>query len=189
MSNKDNSVKEKLLMTSISDFFSDENNMNKMLKYVRKGSPIPLRIFDWFVTNYAKKNNIVIKQKNGVNFNVYIKYKSELSGLRKQYFDPFCRGERINYVYETNKDTIKEKYIRTTVGQLNFFRWIIKYKILDYVVQFLIDIQDDINENEDKKKAIKINEVEDTIKRKPLTPSISKICNKRYPKGGITFKF
>lgn len=183
------SNKEQLLINSISDFFSKDNNIHKMLKYVQKGSPIPLRIFDWFVTNYAKKNNIVIKLDNGEDFNVYIMYKNELSGLRKLYFDPFCRGERITYVYESNVDKNKEKYIRTTVGQLNFFRWIIKYKILDYIEQYLIDIQEDINENEEKKKAIKNNNADTIIKRQPLTPSISKICNKRYPKGGITFKF
>ena len=58
MSIKDNNVKEKLLMTSISDFFSNEHNMNKMLKYVQKGSPIPLRIFDWFVTLIMQKRII-----------------------------------------------------------------------------------------------------------------------------------
>ncbi len=179
--NTNTSLKQELLMNSISKFFGNTDNLNKMI-YIQE-STIPLRYFDWFVTNYAKKKNIILNQEDGSDFNIYIKYKSELKGLRKKYFDPFCRGNRIKFCYDKNDSS---KIVETTVGQLNFFKWIIKYKVLDYIIDCLDKIQKDIELNEIKKKEKKAS---NNYKRTSLTPSITKMCYKRFPEGGITIKF
>jgi hypothetical protein len=44
-----------LMMTNLMNFYKDETNLSKMLKIIM-GDKISLRIIDWFVTNYAKKN-------------------------------------------------------------------------------------------------------------------------------------
>ena len=54
-------------------------------------------------------------------------YKSQLKAFSKKQFDPFCRRKRIKFDYEKSKNII------TTIGQLNFFKWIIENKILDYI--------------------------------------------------------
>ena len=72
-------------------------------------------------------------------FLVYQDYKLQLKGYSKKQFDPFCRRSRINFYYND-----KESFI-TTVGQLNFFRWIINNKILDYINSNLKKIEQDMN--------------------------------------------
>ena len=57
------SGKQSLLMQSLSGFFS-ESKLNSILPILNGKSNISLRIIDWFVTNYAKKNNIIYYIKN-----------------------------------------------------------------------------------------------------------------------------
>ena len=49
--------KQDLLMSSLQDFYKDDNNLNTMLKIINGKTKISLRIIDWFVTNYSKKYN------------------------------------------------------------------------------------------------------------------------------------
>tara|TARA_Y100000310_G_scaffold97447_2_gene95090 strand:- start:171 stop:806 length:636 start_codon:yes stop_codon:yes gene_type:complete len=123
--------------------------MSSLLKILQGDSKISLRIIDWFVTNYSKKNNItypiVIKRPNGSRirkqFMVFLDYKSQLKAFSKKEFDPFCRRNRITFEYTRDPDD----YIVTTVGQLNFFRWAIHNKIINYIESHLEEIEDDMN--------------------------------------------
>ena len=63
---------------------------------------------------------------------VYLNYKSQLKAYSKKQFDPFCRRERILF-YVGKYNGVDNDPLRTTVGQLNFFRWAIQNKILDYI--------------------------------------------------------
>ena len=139
------SSKQDLLMYSLTDFFRNQQHLQKMLPIIYGESNISLRILDWFVTNYSKKNNIVIDQilPNGRNkkFIVYLDYKSQLKAYSKKQFDPFCRRERILFL-DNNKNGIE-----TTVGQLNFFRWSIENRIIDYVEEHLQEIENDMNQS------------------------------------------
>ena len=116
-------------------------------------SKISLRVMDWFVTNYSKKNNIsylidnsgeiisdITDQNSGKEFVVYLDYKLQLKGYQKKQFDPFCRRDRIQFYYNN------EDYITTTVGQLNFFKWTIKNSVLSYIENNLVDIEKDMND-------------------------------------------
>ena len=60
-------------------------------------------------------------------FKVYNDYKLKLKAYSKKRFDPFCRWERITVPYDGNN------YMETTIGQLNFFKWAIESKIIDYI--------------------------------------------------------
>ena len=139
--------KQELLMNSLTKFFTHENNMSHLLPIVDGTSKISLRIIDWFVTNYAKKNNTSypIREKNDNSqkkqFIVHLSYKSQLKAYSKKQFDPFCRRERISFQY----NNIDE--LTTTVGQLNFFRWAIENKVLDYIHKNLNDIEKDMTES------------------------------------------
>ena len=60
----------------------------------------------------------------------------------------------------TNKIAFKyddDKFIVTTIGQLNFFRWAIKNKIIDYVIKDHNKINNDMNNLNANKKKYKIN--------------------------------
>ena len=138
--------KQDLLMSSLQQFYIKSNNIETMLNILDGKSKISLRIIDWFVTNYSKKNNtnyeIDVVRDNKVmkkQFIVYIDYKLQLKGYSKKQFDPFCRRERINFYYNS------ENSIVTTVGQLNFFRWAIVNNVITYIDKNISKIESDMN--------------------------------------------
>ncbi len=166
--------RKELLMRSLTKFFTKDNNIDYILPIVGGSSKISLRIIDWFVTNYAKKNNtsFINKDKQGQNkqFIVHLSYKSQLKAYSKKQFDPFCRRERISFHYN------KDQQLTTTVGQLNFFRWAIDNKILEYIQNNLKEIEDDMNTS-----VRKIYNKKNTSKKnkKGGDPQVTKIRRKR----------
>lgn len=88
-----------LLMQSLIIFFKERKNLDKVIPIISGKSNISLRILDWFVTNFSKKNNINYtvnydnKKKGIKNFIVYLDYKAQLKAYSKKLFDPFCRRE------------------------------------------------------------------------------------------------
>ena len=139
---KNYTTQNELLLKNLLIYYNDENNLNKMLSIINGESRISLRIVDWFVTNFAKKDFTVyniIKNNSNIRFKVYFDYKLKLKAYSKRRFDPFCRWERITIPY---KD---DKVIQTTIGQLNFFKWAIENNILNYIEQNLKVIEEDMN--------------------------------------------
>jgi len=130
-----------LLLEKLLQFYNINNNFDKMINIINGTSKISLRIVDWFVTNYSKKNYIVYELDNEKNerVKVYNDYKLKLKAYSKKKFDPFCRWERINVPYKN--DTC----IQTTLGQLNFFKWCIENKILEYIETNYKIIENDMN--------------------------------------------
>ena len=134
-------TQSELLLEKLLQFYNTNNNFDKMINIINGTSKISLRIVDWFVTNYSKKNYVVYELDNIKNdrVKVYNDYKLKLKAYSKKKFDPFCRWERINVPYKN--DTC----IQTTLGQLNFFKWIIENKILDYIEENYKLIENDMN--------------------------------------------
>lgn len=128
-----------LLMQNLMQFYSDPSNMDIMIKIINGESSISLRIIDWFATNYAKKHFTVYDIKEGKRFKVYIDYKLKLKAYSKKRFDPFCRWERISVPY--NEDSL----VQTTLGQLNFFKWAIENKVIQYIEENYSNIERDMN--------------------------------------------
>ncbi len=128
-----------------------------MLKIIEGKSNISIRVLDWFVANYSKKNNTSYKiNLNGkcLDFNVNIEYKNQLNAYSKQYFDPFCRKKKVVYGYRSTDGSEIINFI-SSIGQLNFFQWAIRNKIIWYVKRNLIKIEKDMKEtsklNKEKK--------------------------------------
>jgi len=120
--------KSGILLTSINTFYNEEEHRSKLMNILNKSTGISLRNLEWFITNYAKKNNISYTTKDGKYFTVHCAYKSSLDGYSKKIFDPFCRSEKFPYkVPGTSHE------IQTTLAQLNFIKWCIKNNIIDYI--------------------------------------------------------
>jgi hypothetical protein len=126
-----------LLMVSLSRFFAEPENMRAVLPYISGDSDVSLRLIDWFVTNFSKKHNVVLSHelvdagtgsKTSVHFNVYLNYRAQLKAYSKQQFDPFRRRDRIEFFYDEASPSVE-----TTIGQLNFFRWMLQNRVIDYV--------------------------------------------------------
>ena len=174
--------KQYLLLIPLTKFFCQDTNINKLKSILNGESKLSLRLIDWFVTNYSKKNLVmynlsklkkeyIIKTESdsGIDtddsntteyfsdyFNVFSDYRGQLKSLNKKNFDPFCRRSRIKFFYGMTN------YIITTVGQLNFFKWAIENYILEYIEKNIKEVENDMDKYAYNKKLI----LEKTKKKK-----------------------
>lgn len=142
-------TQKQLLLTNLMEFYKHKENLHKMMEVVNGETKISLRIVDWFVTNYAKKYFTVyevpkmihgeISKTETSRFKVFNEYKLKLKAYAKKNFDPFCRWERINIPYD------EQSSMETTIGQLNFFKWAVENRIIDYIKAHYAEIEDDMN--------------------------------------------
>jgi hypothetical protein len=131
--------KPELVISSLQRFYASQPEIDKVLTYLNGEAPLSLRIIDWFVTKYSRKN-FVRYPLNGHEFLVYLSYKGQLKAYSKQYFDPNCRRERIMFTIPNNEAFM------TTIGKLNFFRWALESNILEYMEAHEEDIRKGYNE-------------------------------------------
>jgi hypothetical protein len=106
------------------DRFYDDATFEELKRALTGEHRVSLRVLDWLVTNYAKKKNIVYTMDQDgctVPFIMWHEYKCQLTAYSKQRFDMFCRRDRVEF-----------RGLRTTVGQLNFFKWAIRNGVLRY---------------------------------------------------------
>jgi len=163
-----------LLLNNLLKFYN-KGHLESILSIINGESKISLRIIDWFVTNYSKKNYTIYKLNNSSRFKVYTDYKLKLKAYSKKRFDPFCRWERIVIPYKNNES------IQTTIGQLNFFKWAIENEVIDYIKLNFSEIEKDMNQrNTNSKKKEYTNKNTSIIanktrkKREELSISASK---------------
>lgn len=204
MSDADDSIEKTfnndILLLSLGKFYNTKANIAKLIDIIDGSYVVSLRLIDWFVTNYSKKcNTIILKNVDNdvIHFNVYLSYRSQLKAYSKQQFDPFRRRERINFYYE------KEKFIETTIGQLNFFRWVIQNDILRFIETHSQLIEEDMvntqKENQKRRMChdnLKIKVIQNETghsmlytrkKRNELSKSSMK--NMNVMSGSMTIKF
>lgn len=128
-----NSVKSSLLKKTLLEFYSNKKNSEKLISILVK-KEVSLRVIEFFCTVYSHNNKVSYKIGKK-NFDVYPSYKDLLNSYQKKQFDPFKRSH-IGYekfvvkLYDNEKKLYK---IETTSGQLNFFRWVIENRILEYI--------------------------------------------------------
>lgn len=153
-------TKNEAMLKTLHDFFyKNKKRYDPFIAIISDESHISRRVLDWFVTNYAKKNNIVYNIRdelgNKTAFQIYLEYKAQLKSYGKQKFDPFCRHKRIVFKYD------HKKKILTTLGQLNFFMWAIKHKVIHYVEKNYTNIVEDMKFAAKKNKLIEKKVIED----------------------------
>jgi hypothetical protein len=168
-----------LLLTNLMEFYKNKENLDKMMYIINGESKISLRIVDWFVTNFAKKYytvyEIPIFNKNEFQrFKVYNDYKLKLKAYSKKKLDPFCRWDRISSPYRNGT------CIETTIGQLNFFKWAIENRVVDYIEENYDTIEKDMNNRNStsKRKEIIIDNCKTRKKREELSVSATKSIKK-----------
>ena len=187
MSASSYSTQNDLLLKNLLAFYSTEhdgeynphNNLDRMLKIITGESKISLRIVDWFATNYAKKNFTLYTIEQSVDnvarrFKVYEDYKLKLKAYSKRRFDPFCRWERISIPYTNGK------FIETTIGQLNFFKWALENKVVDHIEAHYDEIEKDMNSRNStsKRKEQIVDNSKTRKKREELSISATKSIKK-----------
>jgi hypothetical protein len=138
--------KEKMLFEVLNNFFTQctLEEVQMIIEIIDGNHLISLRFLDWFVTRYCYLYKLSIPINNSYNkeqiFNINISYKAQLKSVKKRYFDPFRRKKKFNFVFD--------KYnlnILTTLGQLNFFRWVISFDIIKYTERNYKEINNKIS--------------------------------------------
>lgn len=170
-------TQNELLLNNLLEFYNKDNNLSRMLSIITGESKISLRIVDWFATNYAKKNYTLYEMVNSfgekIRFKVYFDYKLKLKAYSKKRFDPFCRWERISIPYKNGT------FIETTIGQLNFFKWAIENKVIDYIEENYDIIEKDMNSrNSTSKRKENVDNSKTRKKREELSVSATKSIKK-----------
>ena len=181
-----------ILLDSLKEFYIIKENKDKLKEILNNSNNISLRIIDWFVTNYSKKNNTLYFINNKKNiitenleeyidlkqFNVYYSYKTQLKSYSKKKFDPFCRRDRIEF-------NIGDDKIISTLGQLNFFKWAINNYILEYISLKYKEIENDMNICYNSIN--KIKETNSRKKRQEISKSATRGLNSNKIKVVIEF--
>jgi len=124
--------KNDLLLKSLLIFYKKNTNMKILYNYVSKSASISLRIFDFLCTKYIKNKSVIYyieKNNKRIPFNLSVAYKAQLKAYSKLQFDPFKRHDRIDILCNLSP-TGK---LTTTVGQLNFFKFAIDNKLIDWI--------------------------------------------------------
>jgi hypothetical protein len=159
----------------------DNDNLDKMLRIITGESKISLRIVDWFATNYAKKHYTLYVIEQTIEniarrFKVYDDYKLKLKAYSKKRFDPFCRWDRISIPYKDGN------CIETTIGQLNFFKWALENKVVDYIEQNYETIEKDMNNRNSTSKRKELLLVGDNSKTRKKREELSVSATKSIKK-------
>jgi len=178
-----------LLLTSLTEFYDKKPHYKEVLSEIISGKHrLSLRLIDWLVTHYSKsrstfywvnKNNQEIFEKYDPNidseqckrFNMYLDYRAQLKSYAKVNFDSFRRHDRITFFL----DEKYEKHIETTIGQLNFFRWIFNNNVIQYALDHYDDIYQNMIDNNSYHKTNK--EKQNTSPIQDITKSI---CTLRF---------
>ena len=171
-----------LLLNNLMSFYDNVDNIDKMLGIINGASKISLRIVDWFATNYAKKNYTVYNINNTTytkRFKVYVDYKLKLKAYSKKRFDPFCRWERINVPYKDGN------MIQTTIGQLNFFKWALENKVIDYIEEHYNVIEADMNNRNSTSRKKEQTCINDNTKTRKKREELSILASKSIKKEDV----
>jgi hypothetical protein len=155
-------TQEEWVLHRLEKFYAEGERLATLQSVLGGKTPISLRILDWFVTNYSKQNNISYVTSAGKHVIVHLTYKSRLKAYSKKMFDPFCRWNRINF-----------HGLSTTVGQLNFFVWVMEDGILEYIQDHREEIHADMEARMGIKHA-KEGETDTRKKRHELSSSATK---------------
>ena len=171
------STQNGLVLHNLLVFYNTNNNLARMMQIITGESKISLRLVDWFATNYAKKYYTLYTFCDDAGmerrFKVYVDYKLKLKAYSKRRFDPFCRWDRISIPYKDGTS------IETTIGQLNFFKWALENKIIEYIGENYEEIEADMNaRNSTSKKKEIVDNSKTRKKREELSISATKSIKK-----------
>ncbi len=135
--------REVITFGRVARFFLDPTDnyahLRTLVNIKTRRADISLRLIEFFLTKYVSTNDTARDvgyfipeetKQNGVWFNVGMGYKNGLDMYTKKCFDFFARGKDKFTFGVRGKPALQ---ITTSLRQLNFFKWAIRNKVIDYV--------------------------------------------------------
>lgn len=137
----DLSPKQKELYDSLKTFYTKSYLTDVLIPIQTKQKPMPIRLrhLEHLVTSYADSHDVSYIRNGNDNFpwQLYRSYQDQLLIFNKRYFDPCRRGQRVFF-------QVDDVEIETTLAQLNFFRWAIQNKVIEWAIEHAQEIQEDM---------------------------------------------
>ncbi len=177
-------------LPSLLNFFRHKEHFEILLEFIanvnKSNTKLSLNLLEWLVINYSKHHGVIYSIfKNGKAKSIFlwIEYEAALDGNNKKSFDFFQRNPRDKKKKKIKKTINLEygesKYLKTSVAQLNFFRWAIKNGVIDYLKKHLDEIYNDMKKRGKKHKK---------KTKKPLSISVSKTLGVHKVRLKVTLK-
>lgn len=188
-----NDEKKNEILVEVTQYF----NLSKfmlILPIIMCEDIMTMSAINYTVTNYTKDFSSYI-MKDGKALYIHKSYKRKLNKDGKDLFDPFCRETKFPYYYDD------DKYVVTTVGQLNFYKWALDIGLLDFIRENFDDIILHMKRKAKKSKNLKnsstsaktasveTSETSDTIDSDMTTSEKNRYKNKVLVTERITPKF
>ena len=176
--------KEKIVSKELARFY-DKAKIEKIKPIINQEHDISLRLIDWTLTNYSKKNCIKYKLSNGRIIDVFESYKNYMTSYKRNIlFDLFRRGKCSKVIYGKGEDD----FIISGIKQLNSFRCVLEIELIEYIIQNKEKIETDMRLSLRRSAVNKGGKGDKSRKkRQELSNSIYKKCMKHYYKTTITF--
>lgn len=179
-----NSNRFNLLKTSLERWFRENTDAaNKLAQLDLLGSgrgnkkkKLSLRKIDFLCTTLAKTQHIVYMHKNE-SINLATEYEQAMFTHKKQQMSAFKRAQR--YEFDINGATIV-----STIGQINFFRWLFDIGAIHYAMDHIDEIEKEMKTVSKKTKTITDNKGGRGKKRKAQTACF--IFRGKQPKSDTT---
>jgi hypothetical protein len=134
--------KKTLLESSLKNFFEKNKDAGEQLLFLinsdkkKKNGKLSLRKLEFFCNTYARLKNIMY-EKDGKKIHLSTEYSQAKYSWGTTSFAAFKRAER--YTCEINGQEIT-----TTLGQLNFFRWLFQKDALRIALEKLSDLENEM---------------------------------------------
>lgn len=174
---------QELVLQKMHAVYGDAALFERLRGILSGDSKVSLRLIDWFITNYSKMYNVCYEQA-GSEFIVYLRYKAELNCFTKKLFDPFCRGDRIQFAPVEGA-----KPIETSLGQLNCFAWLFEYGVLEYIEAHMEAIDGDMQKRQTTSRMGSTHETKKVRRpRHELSIAATKTINKHNVEVVVSFK-
>ena len=167
--------KQESRLVFLSKIYTEHILRTILVPIIDKDYAVSLRVLDWLVTNYSKKqhivfetpyiNTITLQKQKPVAVNIHRDYKTWLRTHKRRNFDMFRRSQRISFLLDNRVHT-------TTVAQLNFFYWAMSYGIIDYAIKHVKDIESDHSSTMRQIRQNKLNQT--TNEKNPRRRELSK---------------
>jgi hypothetical protein len=173
--------KEKIVSKELVRFY-DKEKIEKIKPIINQEHDISLRLIDWTLTNYAKKNCIKYQLSDGRIIDIFESYKNYMTSYKRNIlFDLFRRGKCSKVTYGPDKDD----HMISGIKQLNSFKCILEIELIEYIMENKEKIETDMRLSLRRSAANKTDR--SRKKRQELSSSIYKKCMTHYYKTTITF--
>lgn len=132
------SAKEKLLFCELRKFYKGTNYIKECVVSLvdELDEDISIRLINGLCTTFTEEKGARFElgtSDNPIAFDLKSSYSRELKEWKKLLFDPFRRNHRILWpVDDEAAETGGGWFFKTTLCQLNFFRWLLQFRILDF---------------------------------------------------------